>query len=804
MPAGARSSNRLLALVGFMVLASVFPANGAARVSAAPGARHVRRSPQRRLSLGKGRIGGSRWAVFVSANHDGGRAGGVGCLSAVAYDKPGHPVQKHACGELGGPERPDAFPLYALAPGGAPTPSTGGDAFQGSVLGVAVAPTVAKLALQLQSGRTVTVPTKYLPVGRARELHLKRFRYVALALAERVCLERVTGLDKKGGTVFSATSNDCRPSQSEQPSSVSTGPPIAELLESPLPTAGTAELRGTVNPDGLSSIYHFDWGTSEAYGDRVPSPDASAGGETAPVPVEAQIGGLKGRTTYFYRLVAKNDDGLGQVGGSFTTPSWRPIVTAEPANEVSAHTATLSAKINSQSFATRYRFEWGTSKSYGHEFESPTELTAAGDASVSFGVSGLEGNTVYYFRIVAESGEGIGEGKGSFVTSPSRTTRVHGTWEIKTSPNPGGLEAEGSKIEGVSCTSLTSCYAVGEYRNAAGHTQAFAERLGQSGWELQSTPEVAETEVLKAVSCDSPSDCMAVGYFLVGSNPVTLVEHWNGSGWKLWSPPAPNPGLGGELTGVSCSAPSECTAVGYYKATPTKTQTLALRWNGSTWNTESTPNGAGGAISKLTGVSCNAFIVADLFQRECLASGYATNLDGNSEAIAERWDGSQWEMLAVPKREGEAKSSFLTGIACPPSTECMAFGYLENSTGKDLAIADRWTGFFGRLWEQEQPPDPVGAGLTRLNGAGCTDTRGLECMTVGEYENGGGEYKPFADQWFSEEGWAISETPEPAGANGAHLEGVSCVEIGECIAGGYMENSSGLDQTLIELFKSSS
>ncbi len=798
-PIGMRGISRLLAILSLAVLAAVTPAHGATRQ---PATSHVRRSQQRKLSLAEGRVDGSRWAVFASASHAGGGASDVGCISAVAYDPPNHPIEKQACGQLRGPTRPGAPPLYALAPGSAPKASAGAHAFAGSVLGVSVAPSVRELALQLQPSRTTTVPTKYLTGRQAHELHLKRFRYAALALAGSVCVERITGLDRKGKTVFSAAASDCSPSQSGPPSTSPTGPPMAELLESPLPTAGTAELRGAIDPSGLSTTYHFDWGTSEAYGNRVPTPDATVGGDTGREPVEAEIGGLKGRTTYFYRLVATNGDGSGQASGSFTTPTWRPIVTAEPPSEVSAHAATLNAKINSQSFATHYRFEWGTTKSYGRTYEPPTELTEGENVGVSFPIKELEGETEYYFRIVAESSEGFGEGKGTFITSQGRNKRIEGDWKVIGSPNPEGQEAEGSRINGVSCTAVNSCSAVGEFQNSSGHTQAFAELLGQSGWELKTTPEVSETEALKAISCDSPSDCMAVGYSLLSGSKVTLAEHWNGSAWSRWSPAPPNPNLGGELTGVSCSAPNECTAVGYYEATPTLIRTLALRWNGSTWSTQATPNTGGGNITELTGVSCNAFLILGLFEKECLASGFAININGSSEAVAERWDGKQWEMLTIPTRQGEAKSRVLTGIFCPPSTECMAVGYLEDSTGKDLAIAERWTGFFGRLWETQQPPDPVGAKLTRLNGASCNDIRGLECMAVGEFETSSGAYEPFADQFFSEEGWTKTTTPEPEGSKAGALEGVSCAEVGECVAGGYVENSLGVDVTLIELFKS--
>jgi predicted lipoprotein with Yx(FWY)xxD motif len=88
-------------------------------------------------------------------------------------------------------------------------------------------------------------------------------------------------------------------------------PPIAGTANK---TASGFELTGTVynyGGAGATTTYHFEYGTSTAYGSSVPAPDADAGSALA-TPVSQQITGLQANTTYHYRLVSNNSvEGIG-------------------------------------------------------------------------------------------------------------------------------------------------------------------------------------------------------------------------------------------------------------------------------------------------------------------------------------------------------------------------------------------------------------------------------------------------------------------------------------------------------------
>ncbi len=60
------------------------------------------------------------------------------------------------------------------------------------------------------------------------------------------------------------------------PAMAFTGPPIIEAKPA-VAVAGGFEMKGTVNPYGLDTTYHFEYGTTTAYGASLPVPDADVG-----------------------------------------------------------------------------------------------------------------------------------------------------------------------------------------------------------------------------------------------------------------------------------------------------------------------------------------------------------------------------------------------------------------------------------------------------------------------------------------------------------------------------------------------
>jgi len=100
-----------------------------------------------------------------------------------------------------------------------------------------------------------------------------------------------------------------------------TGTPVAPVVDTQAAsgeTNTTATLNGTVNPEGQSTTFQFDWGTTTAYGNTAGS--GSAGSGSSAVGENTGLTGLTASTTYHYRIEATNATGttLG-VDEQFTT-----------------------------------------------------------------------------------------------------------------------------------------------------------------------------------------------------------------------------------------------------------------------------------------------------------------------------------------------------------------------------------------------------------------------------------------------------------------------------------------------------
>jgi WD40-like Beta Propeller Repeat len=77
-------------------------------------------------------------------------------------------------------------------------------------------------------------------------------------------------------------------------------------------TASSAELVAKINPEGLATSYRFEYGTSTAYSVSVPVPDQNIGAGSTGVEVSQAISGLQPNTTYHFRVVATDANGVAE------------------------------------------------------------------------------------------------------------------------------------------------------------------------------------------------------------------------------------------------------------------------------------------------------------------------------------------------------------------------------------------------------------------------------------------------------------------------------------------------------------
>ncbi|HEY7950196.1 MAG TPA: 6-bladed beta-propeller [Solirubrobacterales bacterium] len=215
--------------------------------------------------------------------------------------------------------------------------------------------------------------------------------------------------------------------------------PVSAGAESPGVTTESGEevttkaaiLRGSVNPHGFATTYRFEYGTTTSYGTSVPVPDKSGGSGTSSVKVSEPISGLKSNTTYHFRIAAISAEGssFGK-DGTFSTKVNLPTVWTGGAGEFTLSTATLKGAINPNGLETKYRFEYGTTTSYGTSIPVPDKIAGSGtsEVEVSEGVGGLAPGTTYHFRLVGTSEEGTSFGEDrTFTTTDPRFSFAFGS-----------------------------------------------------------------------------------------------------------------------------------------------------------------------------------------------------------------------------------------------------------------------------------------------------------------------------------------------------------------------------------------
>jgi hypothetical protein len=164
--------------------------------------------------------------------------------------------------------------------------------------------------------------------------------------------------------------------------------------------------------------------------------------------VSETLSGLEPNTTYNFQLVA-TVNGVEVDGGDeiLTTLPSPPAVITGGATAVDATDATLSGTVNPNGDATTYEIEYGTDMTYGSVLpengEATLDQTQAVEA-VQQGVSGLQPNTTYHYRVVATNPGGTTYGGDMTFTTPQvppppASTGTGSTSEPVNAPPPTDL-----------------------------------------------------------------------------------------------------------------------------------------------------------------------------------------------------------------------------------------------------------------------------------------------------------------------------------------------------------------------------
>ena len=196
-----------------------------------------------------------------------------------------------------------------------------------------------------------------------------------------------------------------------------TGPPIVTTNPATLIASFSATLNGLLNPNGLTTTFHFEYGLTTSYG--LTTPPQNRSGNT-PQNVNANISNLTASTTYHFRIVASNGDGT-SVGGDRTfttlTATGPPVVRTTLATNVTSSSATLNGSLDPHGLTTTVYFQYGRTTSYGST--TPMQSQSGNTyRNIASDIGGLTTATIYHFRIVATNGAGTRMGGDRTFTTP--------------------------------------------------------------------------------------------------------------------------------------------------------------------------------------------------------------------------------------------------------------------------------------------------------------------------------------------------------------------------------------------------
>jgi hypothetical protein len=207
----------------------------------------------------------------------------------------------------------------------------------------------------------------------------------------------------------------------------------------------TVVLNGVVNGDGKPAKYHFDWGTTEAYGQSTGTTAAGPGEEK----VKAEVTGLTAGVSYHFRLLTENENGtnVGRDRELETLPAVEGLSTGPVAN-VKPTEATLTGTLTPNGTDAHYSFEWGTSTSYGEKTASTDAGSGKEPVAAKAELAGLSPNTTYHYRLIASNsfGSTLGEDAHFTTSGPPRiqsqptTAITHEAASINAKINPDELE----------------------------------------------------------------------------------------------------------------------------------------------------------------------------------------------------------------------------------------------------------------------------------------------------------------------------------------------------------------------------
>ena len=288
---------------------------------------------------------------------------------------------------------------------------------------------------------------------------------------------------------------------------------------------------------------------------------------------------------------------------------------------------------------------------------------------------------------------------GSFRNQAFVVGQSNGTWGMAEEvPGTAALNKGGSaQVTSVSCASVGNCSAGGDYLDGSGHGQAFAVAETNGTWgNAKEVPGIAALNTggaaqLTSVSCASVGSCSAGGDYLDGSGhaqafAVTETNGTWGNAKRVPGTAALNTGGAAQLTSVSCASVGNCSAGGFYRDAFGNIEAFVVRQTNGTWgNAKEVPGTAAlntGGHAAIAAVSCAS-------AGNCGAGGVYTDSSHHRQAFVVSEANGTWGAA----REVPGTAALNTGgnaeiisVSCAAAGKCSAGGRYEDGASHRQAF----------------------------------------------------------------------------------------------------------------------
>jgi hypothetical protein len=417
-----------------------------------------------------------------------------------------------------------------------------------------------------------------------------------------------------------------------------------------------AVLNATINPQGPGATYRFEYGKTSSYGKKVTLKGLSPG--TAGVKVSQMLSGISPQKTYHFRVLATNSAGTAYgEDRTFTTErsKWQVQPTPNP---------TLSPG------------EWRYSRLEDVSCPSQDDCIAIGSSGTNKPLSEHWDGKEWSIVAMPYSASGLSCVSAQWCLAVGGTSPMR--WDgSKWSAMPK-TPGEGT-VGSVSCVSASFCVAVGgKFVSAENRYRTIGMKWDGKEWTAMTTVEPAEYEYnvdLNDVSCTSATSCIAVGsYRIDGSHFGGLSERWDGKEWSINSVPAPEGEYAseGSLKDISCAGsngPSmRCMAINFQ---------ATWYWDGEKWTLIKSPKPPiGAAWTLMDDVSCTDAMACTIVGSYGIESNTFAN--GGPRPLAASWDGAEWSSQSTvaphQEEEPEGEASGFESVSCSSPEICTATG----------------------------------------------------------------------------------------------------------------------------------